>query len=132
MIFRAALMIALCMVASMAMAQAPDIENMDLVERATPDGPVARVRVTSISRGAFLYLYRTQLAEVARFKRMETAAIPDWIDYEQIRQLRFEARQKLAQVRPRSLGQASRIRGVGPAELSVLMVYVRGKRSPTG
>ncbi len=69
MIFRAPLMIALCMVASMASAQAPDIENMDLVERATPDGPVARVRGSSISRGAFLYLYRTQLAEVARMQR---------------------------------------------------------------
>ena len=68
-----------------------------------------------------------QLAEVARFKQAEEANIPDWVDYERIPHLRAEARQKLTRVRPRSLGQASRISGIGPAELSVLMVYLRGK-----
>lgn len=74
------------------------------------------------------YIVRQQ-AEVTRFKLMENAAIPDWLDYERVPQLRKEAQQKLARVRPRSLGQASRISGVGPAELSVLMVYLRGKRA---
>jgi len=74
------------------------------------------------------YMSRQQ-AEVERFKRMEESTIPEWIDYNEIKELRYEARQKLSRVRPRSLGQASRISGVGPAELSVLMVYVRGRRS---
>jgi len=70
MIQRIMLAIATCILAPLASAQAPDIENMDLVERATPDGPVARVRGTSIPRGAFLYLYRTQLAEVAQMHQL--------------------------------------------------------------
>jgi len=70
---------------------------------------------------------KRQMAEVARFKQAEGAVIPEWVDYERIPQLRAEARQKLGRVRPRSLGQASRISGVGPAELSVLMVYLKGK-----
>jgi len=69
MIVRIALTALLCLATAAAVAQAPDIERMDLVERATPDGPVARVRGTSISRGAFLYLYKTQLAELAQLQQ---------------------------------------------------------------
>jgi len=75
---------------------------------------------------------RRQLAEAARFKEAEASVIPGWVDYERIPQLRAEARQKLSRVRPKSLGQASRISGIGPAELSVLMVYLKGKRSNRG
>lgn len=53
-------------------AQAPDIGSMDVVERATPDGPVARVRGSNISRGAFLYLYRTQLVETAALTKTKS------------------------------------------------------------
>jgi len=68
-----------------------------------------------------------QRAQVERFRRMENRQIPKDVDYDRIKDLKPEARQKLAQVRPRSLGQASRISGVSPADLSVLMVYLTAK-----
>ena len=73
-----------------------------------------------------------QIAEAQRFRQAEHARIPEWVDYEQIPHLRAEARQKLTRIRPLSLGQASRISGIGPAEVSVLMVYLRAKGARTG
>ena len=74
------------------------------------------------------YIQR-QEAEVERFRAMEDKRIPGWIDYQVLRNLRPEARQKLSQIRPTTLGQASRISGVSPADISVLMVTL--KRGPT-
>ena len=75
-----------------------------------------------------------QAEEVERLRRMETLRIPEDFDYdEEARQLSSEARQKLGRVRPRSLGQASRISGVSPADVSSLMVLLkarRGRRAP--
>ncbi|MBP3336769.1 MAG: hypothetical protein J6L59_00005, partial [Clostridia bacterium] len=51
--------------------------------------------------------------------------IPEWVDYDKIDGLRIEARQKLNKLKPLSLGQASRISGVSPADVSVLMVYLK-------
>lgn len=73
------------------------------------------------------YLKRQQTA-VERQKRLEETAIPDDFDYETMEGLRLEARQKLAAVRPHSLGQAGRISGVSPADLSVLTVQLTKKR----
>lgn len=67
---------------------------------------------------------KKQLEQVARFKQMEEKRLPEGIDYEGIKNLRLEARQKLNEIRPLSLGQASRISGVSPADISVLMVYL--------
>jgi len=67
---------------------------------------------------------RRQSAQVAGFKRMETRRIPADLDYDDVGSLRLEARQKLKQVRPANLGQASRIDGVSPADVSVLLVYL--------
>lgn len=72
------------------------------------------------------YIQR-QLAQVERFKKMETLNIPSWLDYGKIPELANEARQKLSRVRPASLGQASRISGISPADVSILLVYLRGK-----
>lgn len=58
---------------------------------------------------------------------MEKKKIPQDIDYEDIPSLRLEARQKLKEFRPLSLGQASRISGVSPADISVLMIYLERK-----
>lgn len=69
------------------------------------------------------YLTR-QSAEIRRFEHAESQRMPDDIDYESIQALRIEARQKLAAQKPRSLGQASRIPGVSPGDISVLMVYL--------
>lgn len=65
-----------------------------------------------------------QIAQVEKFKNMENKLLPQDIDYEKITNLRIEARQKLNAVKPRSLGQAGRISGVSPADISVLMVYL--------
>jgi tRNA uridine 5-carboxymethylaminomethyl modification enzyme len=58
---------------------------------------------------------------------MESRAIPEGIDYHAIDGLRLEARQKLSQIRPENLGRASRISGVSPADITVLMIYLNLK-----
>ena len=65
-----------------------------------------------------------QLAEVAKQERLESRMLPDDIDYTRITGLRIEAAQKLAQRRPATLGAASRISGVSPADISVLLIYL--------
>lgn len=67
---------------------------------------------------------KRQLRQVAQFKKMEQKKIPDSFDYDEVPSLRIEARQKLKQIRPLSIGQASRISGVSPADISVLLVYM--------
>ncbi len=67
---------------------------------------------------------KKQLEQVEKHKQMEEKIMPEWIEYASIDNLRLEARQKLDDIRPRSLGQASRISGVSPADISVLMVYL--------
>jgi len=67
---------------------------------------------------------RRQMSQVAQFKKMEHKRIPADIDYDAIPSIRIEARQKLKQVRPENVGQASRISGVSPADISVLLVYL--------
>ena len=57
-------------------------------------------------------------------ERLENRLLPEDIDYAAIRGLRLEAREKLAKLRPRSLGQAGRVSGVSPADIAVLMVYL--------
>jgi tRNA uridine 5-carboxymethylaminomethyl modification enzyme len=66
-----------------------------------------------------------QASEVERARRLETAELPEDLDYRSIKELRFEAREKLATVRPRSLGQAGRISGVNPADLTVLIIHMK-------
>ena len=65
-----------------------------------------------------------QEKQIAEFKRLEKRLIPDDIDYDDVSSLRLEARQKLTKLRPVSIGQASRISGVSPADISVLIVYL--------
>ena len=64
------------------------------------------------------------LQQVERLKKMEDKKIPENIDYDAIGSLATEARQKLKKVRPLSLAQASRISGVNPADISILLVYL--------
>ena len=67
---------------------------------------------------------KRQMKQVEQFKKLENRKIPENIDYNDIQSLRIEAKQKLSQIRPASIGQASRISGVSPADISVLLVYL--------
>ena len=71
---------------------------------------------------------RRQLKQVEQFKKLEAKKIPADLDYEKVGSLRIEARQKLEEYRPISIGQASRISGVSPADISVLLVYLASAR----
>ncbi len=69
-----------------------------------------------------------QKKQVEQFKKLEDKKIPDDMDYDRVKSLRIEAVQKLKEYRPVSIGQASRISGVSPADISVLLVYLSGAR----
>lgn len=69
-----------------------------------------------------------ELRQVEHFKKLEKKLIPDDIDYDEVGSLRLEARQKLKSFRPRSIGQASRISGVSPADITVLLVYLEARK----
>lgn len=73
-----------------------------------------------------------QLRRIEKFKKLENKKIPQDIDYDLIEGLRLEARQKLNDIRPLSIGQASRISGVSPADINVLMIYMEKERRRKG
>lgn len=73
------------------------------------------------------YLQR-QLKQVEQFKRLESRRLPENLDYDEVPSLRTEARQKLKQYRPSSIGQASRLAGVSPADISVLLIYMEHRK----
>ena len=68
---------------------------------------------------------KLQEMQVEKFKKMEKKLIPDDINYDEVKGICLEARQKLNKHRPHSIGQASRISGVSPADISVLLVYLQ-------
>jgi len=70
------------------------------------------------------YIMKAQ-REAEKMERLEAKKIPEDIDYNQIKNIASEARQKLQEVRPTSIGQALRISGVNPADISILMVYLK-------
>ena len=72
------------------------------------------------------YLERER-SHVAQMSRLESTGIPANLEYSDIRALSSEAREKLGKIRPETLGQASRISGVSPADVSVLMVLLRSR-----
>ena len=67
---------------------------------------------------------KLQKDQVEKFKKLEEKKLPNNINYEEIKGLRLEARQKLNMIKPDSVGQASRISGVSPADISVLLIYL--------
>ena len=85
---------------------------------------------TDIKYDGYLKKQETQIKEM---QKLEKRLLPQDMDYNKISGLRIEARQKLSKIRPRSLGQASRISGVSPADVSVLMIYLeqqKGTKEP--
>ena len=71
---------------------------------------------------------KRQLKQVEEFTRMESHSLPTDLDYDQVAGLRLEAREKLKKIRPENFGQASRISGVSPADISVLMIYMENRK----
>ena len=71
---------------------------------------------------------KRQLKQVEEFTRMESRRLPEDLDYDQVTGLRLEAREKLKKIRPENFGQASRISGVSPADISVLMIYMENRK----
>jgi len=71
---------------------------------------------------------KLQLEQIKQFKKMESKFIPEDIDYQNLKGIRIEARQKLEKLRPNSIGQASRISGISPADISVLLIYLQANQ----
>ena len=101
----------------------PEMSYNDLPNRneALTDEIVQQVEITIKYAG---YIERQEL-EVKKFKTLESKAIPDVFDFSTVPSLRLEARQKLAKIRPATIGQAARISGVSPADISILMVCLK-------
>ena len=89
-----------------------------------PEDVIEQVNINLKYEG---YISR-QMKQVEQFKKMENKLIPEDIVYEEVHNLRKEAVQKLNDIRPHSIGQASRISGVSPSDISVLLVYMEQLR----
>jgi tRNA uridine 5-carboxymethylaminomethyl modification enzyme len=96
-----------------------DISPLDTSRPALPRSVALTVGINIKYEG---YIKR-ELAEVARHAKLENFVLPENINYSEIRGLRIEAAQKLTKFKPRTIGQASRISGVNPADISVLLIY---------
>ena len=101
-------------------------EKLASVDNARPELPYDVKEQVDINIKYDGYIKR-QMRQVEQFKKLENKRIPENIDYDSIQSLRLEAKQKLNQIRPASIGQASRISGVSPADISVLLVYLGSK-----
>lgn len=100
------------------------IAELDKDRKPIPWDVVEQVNINIKYQG---YIER-ELRQVEHFKKLEKKLIPDDIDYDEVGSLRLEARQKLKNFRPRSIGQASRISGVSPADITVLLVYLEARK----
>lgn len=100
------------------------IAEIDLERKSLPEEVTEQVNINIKYEG---YITR-QMQQVEQFKKIEEKRIPDFIDYMEISSMRLEARQKLEAYRPISVGQASRISGVSPADISVLLIYIEQKK----
>ena len=96
---------------------------VDSERESLPDDVKEQVNINIKYEG---YIKR-QMRQVEQFRKLESRRIPEDIDYDEIPSLRTEARQKLKEIRPLSIGQASRISGVSPADISVMLVYLSAK-----
>ena len=97
--------------------------QLAILDKNRPALPIA-VKTTAEVDIKYAGYANRQLSEVERHRKLEERKLPAEIDYKSIRGLRIEAAQKLDQIRPLTLGQASRISGVNPADISVLLIYL--------
>ena len=111
----------------------PQITYQDLesVDKERPDFPQAVLENVEIELKYEGYIKR-QKADIAEMRRLEQKALPGDVDYSQVQGLRLEAGEKLNRVKPENIGQAGRISGVSPADISVLLIWLaareRGQR----
>ena len=96
------------------------LKEIDMKREPLPEDVIEQVEIEVKYEG---YIER-QLRQIEQYKKMEKKKIPVDLDYNDISSLRLEARQKLIAYKPVSVGQASRISGVSPADISVLLVYL--------
>lgn len=101
----------------------PEVSYGDLPNARTDLSPEIVQQVEIVLKYAG-YIDRQEI-EVARFKTLEDKGIPDGFDYAAVHSLRTEARQKLSKIRPTTIGQASRISGVSPSDIGILMVWLK-------
>jgi tRNA uridine 5-carboxymethylaminomethyl modification enzyme len=101
-----------------------DLEPFDPSRRELPFAVTEQVEIGIKYEG---YIKR-ELAQIKEMRRLETKAMPEDINYGDVRGLRIEAREKLQKVRPGNIGQASRISGVNPADISVLLIFLEQAR----
>ena len=109
----------------------PEI-SYDKLAEVDPDRPelLSHVRTSVEVEIKYEGYIAMQERRIERFRKLENRRIPEDIDYDAITNLRIEARQKLAERRPESVGQASRISGVSPADINVLLIWLeKMKRS---
>jgi tRNA uridine 5-carboxymethylaminomethyl modification enzyme len=105
----------------------PEVDYQSLVELADLDSPLQdkqTIRQIEIQVRYSGYIER-QVAEIERLRRSDHVSIPDTIDYQNVRGLSSEVTQKLTEIRPENIGQASRIPGITPAAISLLLIYIR-------
>src|SRR5207245_559428 len=98
-----------------------------LREWAAPADAIEQV----VLEGKYAGYIDRQTAQIERFHKLESKPIPEYFDYLAVPQLRAEAKEKLTRVRPASLGQASRISGISPADLAVVLLYLETSPSPS-
>jgi tRNA uridine 5-carboxymethylaminomethyl modification enzyme len=101
-----------------------DYEVLTPVDTTRPDLPRAVRDGAQIEIKYEGYIAR-EMAEVEKFRRLEHTLLPKDADYSQIKGIRIEAAQKLQKIRPESIGQASRISGISPADISVLLIWLK-------
>ena len=100
-----------------------EYDDFNEVDETRPELPRDVIEQVMIELRYEGYIKRQQ-QQVDQFKRLDKRLIPEDINYDEVTSLRLEAKQKLEQVRPISMGQASRISGVSPADISMLLVYL--------
>ncbi|MCA9049869.1 MAG: FAD-dependent oxidoreductase, partial [Planctomycetaceae bacterium] len=102
-------------------AMAPQLAELSLSDR-------ARKQVaTEVQYAGYI---RRQETEIARLRKVDSVRIPDSFNYTSVTQMRHEAREKLGRLRPVTVGQASRISGITPADIAVLMIYLNASKPP--
>ena len=103
-------------------------ENMAVIDEDRPELDFQEAEEVEIQVKYEGYL-KMQEQQVEKFKKLEEKLLPEDICYDDVKGIRIEARQKLEKMRPRSLGQASRISGVSPADISVLLIYLQTRNN---